>query len=108
MAFKAAFIAHVPDAQLEKHHWMIETPMYRLFVAFVKNQEQAVETCKKLVKEDGVQSFVLCPGFTHKNIAEIAEAVGEGVSINVSRGDGPSSRVATEIMTKEGWFSEKR
>jgi hypothetical protein len=82
--------------------------MYKLFVVFVTNQDQAVKVCQNLVKENGVQSILFCPGFTHKDIAEIAEAVGEGVAISVARGDGPSSRVAMEVMAKEGWFADKR
>jgi hypothetical protein len=108
MAFKVAFLAHVPDAEPEKHRWVLETSMYKLFVVLVKNQGQAVKVCQNLVKEEGVQSILLCPGFTHKDIAEITEAVGEGVAISVARGDGPSSRVAMEVMTKEGWFAGKR
>jgi hypothetical protein len=48
---------------------------------------------------------MLCPGFTHKDIAEIAEAVGPNVSVTVARGDGPSSRVTAEVFRKEGWFA---
>jgi len=54
MSFKAAFIAHVPDADPEKNRTLTETKKYKLFVNFVKNQEQAVSVCKKLVKEEGV------------------------------------------------------
>ncbi len=61
-------------------------------------------TCKKLVKEESIHSILLCPGFTHRDIAEIAEAVGENVAIAVARGDGPSSRTSKEIMKREGWF----
>ena len=44
---------------------------------------------------------MLCPGFTHRDIAEIAEVVGENVGVNVARGDGPSTRIAMEIIGKE-------
>jgi len=107
MAFKVAFLAHTPDAEPNKHKCTIETPKYRLSVVLVKNQDQAVKVCKKLVKEEGIQSILLCPGFTHKNVAEITEAVGENVAVAVARGDGPSNRVSTTVMKREGWFSEK-
>jgi len=58
------FLAHAPDAEPEKHRCVIETPKYKLFVV-VRGQDQAVEVYKKLVKEEGVQSILLCPGFTH-------------------------------------------
>lgn len=105
MAFKAAFLAHAPDADPEKHRCVIETSKFRLFVVAVKDQNQAVEVCKKLVKEEGINSILLCPGFTHKDVAQIAEAVGEKVGVVVARGDGPSSRVSMEVMKEEDWFS---
>lgn len=108
MAFKVLFLAHAPDAEAEKHRCVIETPKYyKLFVVVVKDQDQAIEVCKKVVKEEGIQSIILCPGFTHKNIAEISEAVGENVGVFVARGDGPSNRISMEVLRSEGWFSEK-
>jgi hypothetical protein len=59
-------------------------------VRLVRGQKQALEVCKKLVKGEGVESILLCPGFTHRDIAEIAEAVGPNVGISVARGDGPN------------------
>jgi len=105
MAFKVLFLAHAPDAEPEKHQCVVETSKYKLLVRLVTNQEQAVEVCKKLVREEGIHSVLLCPGFTHQNIAEISEAVGKNVGITVARGDGPSSKIAKEAMKREGWFS---
>ena len=105
MAFKVVFIAHAPDADPEKHQCVVETPKYKLLVRLVKNQEQAVEVCKKLVKEEDIHSILLCPGFTHQNVAEISKAVGENVGVSVARGDGPSSKIAKEVMKRESWFS---
>ena len=105
MAFKVLFIAHTPDTEPEKHQCVVETPKYKLLVRLVKNQEQAVEVCRKLVREEGIHSILLCPGFTHQNVAEISEAVGKNVGISVARGDGPSSKIAKDVMKREGWFS---
>ncbi len=101
MAFNVVFLAHAPDAEPEKHRCMIETSKYKLFSVVVRDQVQAVEECKKLVKEEGIHSVLLCPGFTHRNVAEITEAVGGNVSVAVARGDGPSSRVAAEIRRRK-------
>jgi len=108
MAFKVLFLAHAPDAEPEKHKCVIETSKYKLFIVVVNNQEQAVGVCQNLVKEEGIQSILLCPGFTHKNVAEIAEAVGQNVGVFVARGDGPSSGVTKEVMEREGWFPKGR
>jgi len=52
MAFKVLFLAHAPDADAGKHRCVIETSrFYKLFVVVVKDQEQAIEVCKKVVKE---------------------------------------------------------
>jgi len=107
MAFKAVFIAHAPDAGLEKHRCVIKTPSYNLFVAVVKNQEQAIEACKKFVEEEGVHSILLCPGFKHRDVAEISEAVGENVGVFVARGDGQSNKVSMKAMKEAGWFQGK-
>ena len=101
MAFQVVFLAHAPDAEPEKHRCVIETSKYKLFAVVVKNQVQAIEECKKLVKEESIHSILLCPGFTHRNVAEIAEAVGRKVSVAVARGDGPSSRVSAEVRKRE-------
>ena len=107
MAFKVVFLAHAPDAEPEKHRCVIETSKYKLFVVVVRGQDQAVKVCKKFVKEEGIHSILLCPGFTHRDVADIAEAVGKNVGVFVARGDGPSNIVSMEIRKKEGLFSKK-
>ena len=107
VAFKVVFLAHAPDAEPEKHRCVIETPKYKLFVRVVKDQGQAVEVCQNLVKEEGIHSILLCPGFTHGNIAEISQAVGKDVGVFVARGDGPSSGATMRIMEREDWFSKQ-
>lgn len=106
VTFKVAFLAHTPDAEPQKHQCMIETSKYQLFVRLVKGQDQALEACKNLVKKEDIHSILLCPGFTHKDIAEISEAVGENVGVFVARGDGPSNRISHEVMEREGWFKD--
>jgi len=101
MAFVAAFIAHAPDGDPEKHRSVIDTGKYRLISVVVRDQDQALEESRKLVEEEGIQAVLLCPGFTHAQVAAIAEAVGEGVGVNVARGDGPSNRVAFEVLSRE-------
>jgi len=47
MAFKVLFISHAPDANVQEHRCIIETPKYyKLFVVVVKDQKQAVEVCR--------------------------------------------------------------
>lgn len=108
MAFKGALIAMVPDADPKKHRSVVKTSKAEVTVVLVElmNFDQAVNVAKDLVQNEGIQSLSLCPGFTHEAVAKIANAVGEGVPINVTRGDVPSTRLLGEILVKEGWFPE--
>lgn len=102
MAFKVVFLARVPDAEPDKHRCVVETSKYKLVVRLVKTQNQAVEVCRKLATEEAIDTIILCPGFTHRDIAEISQAVGDKVGVSVARGDGPSSKISLEARTREG------
>ena len=101
MVFKVVFLAHAPDADPEKHRSVIDTGKYKLYSVVVKNQTQAVKECRELVEEEGIHSILLCPGFTHRNIAEIVEAVRNKAGVFVARGDGPSSRITALVRRRE-------
>ncbi|HEY5112748.1 MAG TPA: DUF6506 family protein [Coriobacteriia bacterium] len=108
MAFTALFIAHVPDADPGRDRSLLETSLYRLFSVLVQNTDQALAVCRELVAEEGVQSVLLCPGNTHYDVAQIAAALGDEVSVSVARGDSRSMRVAAKAMEEAGWFSQTR
>ncbi len=100
MAFKAVFVAHASDAEPERDRSLVETSTYKLFTVVVKDQAQAVEECKKLVREEGIHSVLLCPGFRDRDVAEITEAVGESVGVAVARGDSPGRRVPPKVRIR--------
>ncbi len=108
MAFKAASVVMAPDGDPNKHRASIKTSKLELTTVIVElmNFDQAVSVCKDLVQNEGVQSLSLCPGFSHDAVARIQSAVGEGIAVNVARGDVPSTRVIFEILAKEGWIPE--
>ena len=62
-------------ASEEKQKRVIETSKYKLFVVVVRYQERAVKVFEMLVKEEGIHSIVLCPGFTHKIFAKLNQWV---------------------------------
>lgn len=97
--FKACFIAHARDADLTIHRSTIETNVYTLHTVVVRKLEEAVEVIKELVHEKGVQSVLLCPGFTHQNVAEIANEVKGKAGVAVSRADGPSNSISRKART---------
>jgi hypothetical protein len=104
MAFKTLFIAHAPDADKDKHRTSIETGKYKLFCVVVKNQKDALDVAKEIVEKEKIDSVLLCPGFTHFDVAEIAHVVGNKVSVVVARGDGPSYRATIEALKREGFM----
>lgn len=102
--FIAAFMAMNPEADPSEHRSVIDAPMYRLISVLVKDERQAEEVCADLVRREGVRSFILCPGFTNQGIGRISSSLGQGISINVARGDGPSNAVARQEMERAGFF----
>ncbi len=106
MAFKSGIIVTAPDADPKKHRASIKTPKYELTVAVVEhgNPDQAVEVCQELVRNEGIRSFILCPGFSHQMVAKIANALGKEVAVSVARGDTQSTAVTSRILKEEGWF----
>ena len=102
--FIAAFMAMTPDADPEKHRGVIETPLYRLISVLVRDEGEAEKVCADLVKNDGVSSFIFCPGFTSRTLGRLSETLGPNISINVARGDGPSNAVARKAMERAGFF----
>jgi hypothetical protein len=101
--FIAAFMAMTPEARPE-HRSVIDTPMYRLISVLVKDERQAEEVCAELVRKEGVSSFILCPGFTNQGVGKLSAILGPDISVNVSRGDGPSNAVARKAMERAGFF----
>jgi len=104
MAFKALFLAHAPDADKDKHHSFIDTGKYQLDVVVVKNQAEALEVSTRLFREKKIDSILLCPGFSHRDIAEIVVATDNQVSVCVARGDSPGNRISMEGLRRAGFF----
>ena len=103
MPFKALFIAHVPDADSRKHRSEIRTDLYELYTVLVKNQSEALEVAREFHQDKQIDSILLCPGFTHAEIAEIENACAGKVGISVARGDGPGTRIAMEAMRRASY-----
>ena len=104
MAFKALFLAHAPDGDPSKHHCFIDTGKYQLDVVIVKNQAEALEVSKRLFAEKKIDSILLCPGFTHENIAELVRATDHKVAVCVARGDGPANGISQRALKEAGFF----
>lgn len=107
MAFKVLFLAHAPDADKEKHRSVIETGMYQLFSVVVRDQKEALDICGDLMNKENIDSILLCPGFTHDDVAAIVRSTANRVAVSVARGDGPSGRVAAAARKREGYPSKR-
>jgi len=107
MAFKVLFLAHAPDADKEIHQNLIDTGMYQLFTVVVKNQAEAVNVFKDFVTKENIDTVLLCPGFTNRDVAEITAAAGGNVGVCVARGDGPSGKISLAARKREGYLGKK-
>jgi hypothetical protein len=96
VSFNVLFMAHSPDADKEKHRSAIDTGKFRLFTVVVRNQEEALEVAREMAAEEDLDSILLCPGFTHADVAELFEILDGRVGVAVARGDGPSNRISAE------------
>ena len=103
MPFTEAFIALVPDADARRDRTVLETKLYRLVVALVRDEDAAAELSRELVGE-GVESIALCPGFTNRGVARIDEAVGDKIAVSVARGDGAGTQLVQQGLERAGWF----
>jgi len=103
MSFNVIFMAHAPDADRHTHRSKIETGVYQLLSVVVRDQAEALETVREIVAEQHVDSILLCPGFTHADVAEIFNALGGQVGVAVARGDGPSNRISAQARKREGY-----
>ncbi|QEN04622.1 hypothetical protein EW093_07870 [Thiospirochaeta perfilievii] len=101
MAFKTLFLAHAPDADYKKHKSIIDTGNYRLTSVVVKTQNEAIKVVNSIYEKEKIDAVILCPGFTHSDIAEIFHALEGKVSVNIARGDGPSSKISQTVRQRE-------
>ena len=104
--FKVASIILAKGADPAKHRATIKGDHFEYTLAAVPMADfnQAARVCKELVEKKGVQSIILCPGFTHESVTLVRQAIGEGIPINIARGDVPSTMITAQILTKEGWL----
>jgi hypothetical protein len=104
--FKAASIIMAKGADPAKHRATVKGDEfeYSMVVVPLNSFDQAARVGKEMVEKKGIQSIILCGGFTHEGVALVRRAVGEGVAINVARGDAPSNMMTVQILTKEGWL----
>ena|SRR3972149_9196181 len=104
--YKAATVIMAKGANPVKHRASVKGDHfeYTLVVIPMGGFDTAARVCKEMVEKEGVQSITLCPGFTHAAVALVRKAVGEGIPINVTRADVPSTMITAQILTKEGWL----
>jgi len=75
-----------------------------LFLKYTKygtGEIKPIEVSKRIYEKEKIDAIMLCPGFTHTDVSEIFQALEGKVSVNVSRGDGPSSQIAVPVIQRE-------
>jgi len=96
MSFNVLFMAHSPDSDPELHRSQIVTGKYILFTVVVKDQKQALEIAKSMTRKHHLDSILLCPGFSHSDVAEIFDSLDRKVGVCVARGDGLSNQISKQ------------
>jgi hypothetical protein len=66
----------------------------------VRDQPEALAVAKSLVKEHQIDSILLCPGFSHQDVAEIFTAFDGKVGVSAARGDGLSNKIAAQARAR--------
>jgi len=100
MSFNVLFIAHSPDANPELHQSKIDTGKFKLWTVVVRNQEEALQFAKGMVEKNQIDSILLCPGFTHLDVAQIFNAFEGKIGVSVARGDGLSGLIAAKARAR--------
>ncbi len=67
----------------------------------MKNQNEAIKVSKSIYEKEKINAIILCPGFTHSDVSEIFQALDGKVSVNISRGDGPSNKISQPVIQRE-------
>ncbi len=100
MSFNVLFMAHSPDANPRQHHSEIDTGKFKLWSVVVRDQGEALRVARSMVEENQIDSILLCPGFTHLDVAEIFNAFDGKVGVSVARGDGLSSLITAKARAR--------
>ncbi|MEA3266039.1 MAG: DUF6506 family protein [Candidatus Fermentibacteria bacterium] len=79
---------------------VIETPTFTLHSMTAGDLCDRITEIGKYCRANEIHSIVLCPGFTHSMVAQVAKEVGNDVAVAVSRSDGPGS-VVSAMARKE-------
>jgi hypothetical protein len=66
-----------------------------------ESKDEAIKVSKSIYEKEKIDAIMLCPGFTHNDVSEIFQALEGKVSVNVARGDGPSSKISQAVIQKE-------
>lgn len=101
MAFRTLFIALAPDANPERDHALIDTGRSRLNTYIVRTPAEALKVAAELHASQGIDSVILCPGFSHADTAKIFDALNREVAVTVARGDGPSNAITGPVLQRE-------
>ena len=108
MPVKTVFVIVSPDGDPEKHIATIKTAGLEITTVVCKylDVDQVVHVCKDMVDNQGIETIIVCPAFTHEHLGRLQSAVGSDVPISVARSDSPGTRRTAGLCTEACWFEE--
>jgi len=99
MKFNTLYLSKWPDGDPGDTR-VIESATFTLHSMVAGDPSSHLEEISSYCRSHSIHSVVLCPGFTHSMVAEVAAALGDKISLAVSRTDGPGSAASAPVMSE--------
>jgi len=99
MKFNTLYVSKWTDGDYSDVR-VIKTKSYSLHSMVAGDSCDRIAEIGKYSRANNIHSVVLCPGFTHQMVAEVAKEVGTDVAVAASRADGPGSLVSAGVRNK--------
>ncbi len=99
MKFNTLYVSKWTDGDFTDVR-VIKTMSYSLHSMVAGDSCDRIAEIGKYCRANNIHSVVLCPGFTHQMVADVAKEVGAEISVAASRADGPGSLASAVVRNK--------
>lgn len=96
MKFNTLYVSKWADGD-PKVTRVIETPTFSLHSMAAGDSCDRTKVIAAYCRKHGISSVVLCPGFTHRMVADVARALEGEASVSAARSDGPGSAISGPV-----------
>lgn len=96
MKFNTLYVSKWADGDPECTR-VIETPTYSLHSMVAGDGCERTSVVSDYCRKHKIHSVVLCPGFTHSMVAQLADDLSDTTAVCVARSDGPGARISGPV-----------